>query len=475
MRKKIPAVLLVLLLLLLPACSSESNRDLLNPDKPITVSIWHYYNGNIKEAFDQLVTEFNETVGMEQGIVVDAQSQGDVNQLATAVFDAANESIGSSPMPDIFASYPDNAFRVHEIVDIVNLNEYFSEEELSEYRNEFLEEGRFLGDQCCYIVPIAKSTENLFLNQTYWAPFARQHGFTEANLSTWEGIYEVAKAYYEETGCGFFSLDANANYMLVSGMQLGNELFHYNADGTVSFHLAPETAKVIWDYFYTPYINGYYVKTGRFSSDDAKTGTVLSYTGSTAGAAYFPTTITIKEGEEHQIEPLVLPYPHFKNGACIAIQQGAGMCVVKSDEAHEYAASLFLKWFTDTTQNLKFAVSTGYFPVKSEALNKSVMLEEANRDNVASAAILESIQATDVMLQQYTLYNSKPFPGSYDIRVLLDTQLMNKITADLGALNEAVQQGGDRSALISQLISEESFELWYAELQKEAELILTQS
>ena len=96
---------------------------------------------SIKEKFDEIVSEFNETVGMEKGIVVDAQSQGDVDQLATSVQNSVNQAIGSSPMPDLFAAYPDTALTVHKIKGLVNLEQYFTQEELNEYRKEFLEEG----------------------------------------------------------------------------------------------------------------------------------------------------------------------------------------------------------------------------------------------------------------------------------------------------------------------------------------------
>ena len=103
---------------------------------------------------------------MEKGIVVDAQSQGDVDQLATSVQNSVNQAIGSSPMPDLFAAYPDTALTVHKIKGLVNLEQYFTQEELNEYRKEFLEEGNFLFDEGLYIMPIAKSTENLFINKT---------------------------------------------------------------------------------------------------------------------------------------------------------------------------------------------------------------------------------------------------------------------------------------------------------------------
>lgn len=473
MGKRIFFVLSILVIALLAACSNL-DEEVLNPDKPITVTVWHYYNGNTKVAFDNLVREFNETIGMEKGIVIDAQSQGDVSQLAIAVFDAANESIGAAPMPHIFASYPDNAFRVHQIVPLVSLAEYFTEDELSEYRQEFLEEGRFITDGRYYIVPIAKSSENLYINRNQWEAFATLYGYSNEDLSTWEGLYNVSKSYYETTGKSFFSLDANANFMIVTAMQLGDELFTYTHDGKAAFNMTREVAKKIWDYYYIPYINQFYLKTGRFSSDDAKTGSVLTYTGSTAGAAYFPSVIVSDEEEEQQIDPLVLPYPHYKDGKEVSIQQGAGMCVTKSDYAHEYAASLFLKWFTDTEQNLKFAVSTGYFPVKNEALDGSLILEQVENQDITSEAIVESIKASSIMFEEYTLYNSKPFIGSYEIRVLLETHLFNKISNDLDYIDDRVANGDDRHTLIMELTSDDAFEEWFLEINKAAQLILTQ-
>lgn len=464
------AVAAALSVLLVGACSSDKNAKLLDPDRPITVTVWHYYNGSFKESFDRLVAEFNETVGMERGIVVDAQSQGDVNQLASAVFDAANKAIGAAPMPNVFASYPDNAFRVNQTVKLVELERYFSAEELSEYRPEFLEEGRFITDDKHYIVPIAKSSENLFVNKNYWEAFASRHGFADGDLATWEGLVKVAGVYKEETGRGFFGVDANANYMLVSAVQLGEELFVYSKDGTAAFRFREDIARKIWDNFYIPYMYGYFEKSGRFSSDDAKKGAVLAYTGSSAGAAYFPKSVAFSDTEVRDIDPLVLPYPHFADGKPVAIQQGAGMCIAGSDAPHDYAASLFLKWFTDTEQNLDFAVSTGYFPAKTAAIDG--VADALSRGAPTSASIAASIAATLAMFRDYTLYNSKPFHGSFDARVFLESVLIEKIGVDLETLRRGVRSGGDRTELLRTFTSEDSFAAWYASVKERAELVL---
>lgn len=75
----------------------------LDPKNPVTVEIWHYYNGPQKTAFDELVSQFNEGLGREKGIVVEAFSQGSVNELIAKVIDAADQKVGAGEIPDIFA------------------------------------------------------------------------------------------------------------------------------------------------------------------------------------------------------------------------------------------------------------------------------------------------------------------------------------------------------------------------------------
>ncbi len=473
MKKCKVMVLLIVVTLLLIGCQKETGKKSpLDPNNPTTVVVWHYYNGNIKNKFDALIAEFNETVGMDMGIVVDAQSQGDVNQLAMAVYESANATIGAPPMPDIFAAYPDNAIRIHDVADLVPLETYFSQEELGMFREEFLEEGRFLADEKLYILPIAKSSENLYVNKTYWEQFAKDNNLQQDELATWEGLLRVAKLYYEKTGKGFFGIDSNANYMLVSAMQLGQEMFVYTSDNSVEFNLSEEIARKMWEQFYIPYIRGYFVKTGRFSSDDAKTGTVLAYTGSTAGASYFPSEVTFSQANVEAIEPLVLPYPYYEEGDAYTMQQGAGMCMTKSNYTHEYAAAQFLRWFTQIEQNTRFAISTGYIPVKKEALDEALMLKVMQEEGIQNPTIEASIRSTVKMIDTYHFYNNKPFKGSYEMRILLETHLVDKVHKDLAQLEASNLEADAREAKVQELISEEAFKRWYQSLFEEAERIL---
>lgn len=453
-------------LLILASCSMQTaNEKMLDPENPITVSVWNYYNGSVKDKFDSLVTEFNDTVGADMGIVVEAQSYGDVNELADAVFDSANKEIGAMPMPDIFAAYPDNAFRINKVSELVNLREYFSDDELGEIREEFLTEGMFDSQKSLKILPIAKSTENLYINKTYWDEFSAKTGARLEDLRTWEGLVKTAEEYYKYSGKAFFGIDGNANYMLVSAVQLDEELFVVEGD-TVRLNLSEDTAYRIWVNYYIPYLNGYFAKSGRFSSDDARTGLVASYVGSTAGASYFPSEVSMDDNYV-SVDVMTLPYPYFNGSKAYAVQQGAGMCISESDDAHEYASSVFLKWFIDLPQNTKFAVTTAYLPVKSQALNADSILAEMESENIYNSAVKKSIVTTIDMLKTHSLYGNKPFEGSYEIRTILETNLLGRVKSDLEILNQRVESGENRQDVIKELSSIEKFKNWYQEFTAE--------
>ena len=62
------AVLSLSLVCAVSGCARESRR-VLDPKKPTVITVWHAYNAVAKAQFDELVMEFNETVGMEQGLL----------------------------------------------------------------------------------------------------------------------------------------------------------------------------------------------------------------------------------------------------------------------------------------------------------------------------------------------------------------------------------------------------------------------
>ena len=66
------AAVTALIALLLAGCGkSDENAVQLDPSNPVSLTVWHYYNGAQQTAFDELVSEFNATEGKEKGIYVE--------------------------------------------------------------------------------------------------------------------------------------------------------------------------------------------------------------------------------------------------------------------------------------------------------------------------------------------------------------------------------------------------------------------
>ena len=467
--------LLCVLLLALIVCMSfvGCSKDDQKLEEAIHLSVWTYYNGVPKDVFYQLVDEFNQTAGKENNIFVEPRTTGSVNELAVNIYASAKEDIGAEPMPDIFMAYSASALQIDQLGLVLDLDPYFTQEELDSYHKDFLEDGRFGEDNALKIIPIAKSSEVLFVNETSFDLFANEVDVDRDLFASWEGLIQIAKQYYDWTdgqteapndGKAFFGVDSVANYMLVGAQQLGSSLYQISDDrATVS--LTPEVAKKLWDNFYVPYVNGYYGHIGNFRSDDVKTGDLLAYTGSTASASWFPRDVQLGKDEAFNIKGIAYPLPVFEGAEPISVQQGAGMVVVKSDEPRQQAAVLFLKWLTQTEQNSKFALQTGYLPVKTQSLSIDAFHKGVETYCVDGVDPLVERTAETIyeMLEEHTMYAPKPFYASEGARTILENSLLDYATQDLLSIEEGMKTD-TKDNVIAAYATDENFQVWYEQI-----------
>lgn len=469
-------------LLCLSGCASTSQEEQVATAEPINLSIWHYYGGTANQTFEYLVQKFNQTVGAENDINVTAYSYDGVGALSSAITSAAAGNSGANPMPSIFASYSDSIIPLLEQDLVADLSNYLSDAELSSYYAPFIEEGYLDNTDQLSILPIAKSTEVLHINQAVFDVFAAETGCTYEMLETWEGIAEVAEIYYNWTdaqtdfdndGSAFFGTDGMANFMIVGTKQLGNDIL-VSENGIVSHQFTEEIAKNIWDVFYLPFIQGHFAAETYYRSDDLTSGFIVAYVGSTASSYYFPSQSRNADGVYADTICKTMTYPVFADGDAVAVQQGAGMVVSKSTPEEEAAAALFLSWFTQEENNCGFAVSTGYMPVKNEVLDVDVILTEMARDGSVDEAlpIVQATYSTYEQLDTYDLYTSLPCTGSADARTILEYSLTNKINADQEILTKRLSSGETYDDILEDLMSDDNFQSWYVDITSQLDEIL---
>ena len=170
--------------------------NVLDPRDPVILTIWHNYGGQMKNTMDEMIDEFNETVGAEKGIILSVTSISGSATLHEKLIMAADQDPGAPYLPDITTAYPKTALILANKGLLADIGEQFMDEELAAYVPRFLEEGR-LKDDRLYVFPTAKSTEVLFVNKTIFNRFASDTDTRFEDLRTFEGILEAAAAYYE--------------------------------------------------------------------------------------------------------------------------------------------------------------------------------------------------------------------------------------------------------------------------------------
>ena len=447
------------------ACSGGSPKQTAVTD----ITVWTYYNGDQMESFTKLVDEFNSTVGAEKGISVSTESLGSVNDLEASVMDAAEGKVGASELPNIFSAYADTAYAMDQMGMLVDLAPYLSDAERNTFVNGYLSEGDFNGSGEIKIFPVAKATELMFLNDTDWQVFADATGASYDDLATLEGLVETAGKYYDWTdaqtdppddGKALFGRDAMANYMLVGAQQLGDAIFEVQ-DGKMTVNFDHDVARKLWDNYYVPFVKGWFTASGRFRSDDVKTGNVLGYVGSCSSATFFPTQVTTDDSVSHDISMKVLQSPKFADGEDVAVQQGAGMVVTTGTEDEIKASVEFLKWFTQPENNIAFSVGSGYLPVTQDAndmdtIHASGLSLSGNMEQILNGAV-QTVK-TD------RLYTPCAFEGGASARKVLEYGLSDLAAADRETVVERIAAGQSAADAEAEFLTGDYFENWYQDI-----------
>lgn len=460
MKKKLMLLLLALCLLLTGCAQEESHST------PTSIVVWHYYSGSQQEAFQAQVDAFNHTVGLRENIVVTALSKSNISKLYESVADSFAGKVGAEPLPDAFSAYSDGAWDYVRDGKLTDLSAYFTEDELKELNSSYLKEGQLSQASGLYIFPIQKSSEALYLNWTAWEPFAAACGVTTDDLATWEGVADVAAKYYAwSNGRHFFGRDAYANYLLVGSTELGEAMFQTNG-GKADFHLNREILRRMWDHFVVPYAKGYYNAAGRYRSDDMKTGDLIAFVGATSSASFTPTQVTDPDGNMTDIEVRVLEVPSFAGveQRC-AVQQGAGMVVVKSDETRERAAATFLRYLTEPEANIAIALKSGYMPVRTSAASSESIRAAMEKNNVsADSSMGQTLLICANTLTECHLVYTPPFENVYQARNTVEDSLLQNCADLRKSFDAAVASGLSREEAVVQCLGDDAFDAWYTQL-----------
>ena len=344
------------------ACSKSGT--LLDPKKPTTLTMWHVYGEQVNSPMNEIIEQFNSTVGKDKGIIINVTLMSNASQIGKKLKDAQTGKAGSKEMPDLFFCHSSDA-RGLGANNLLNWNDYFSTSELDKFVPDFLSDG--MVDDKLVVFPVSKSTYMLFIAGGVFDRFAADKDVSLSDLETWKGFFSVAEKYYEWSGgkpfCAIDYLIRIAELCAISdGENISYKDGWYDGDNTALLKA--------YDMFATSIAKGHIVVSDLYSNTQVMTGQTCCGIGSSASVLYYNDEITYPDNTSEAMKLKVLPMPQQTGKQKVATQSGVGLCAYKTTDRKAEAATVFARWFTEEQRNVDFVLSTGYMPVKTGAFAK---------------------------------------------------------------------------------------------------------
>lgn len=415
-----------------------------------TIKFYTTAGDNLKAILESAKTVF-ENDSQNEGWTVEitnGYSYSTLNEKVTSDLTAGNQ-------PTLAYCYGDHVAGYLKTKKVVDFNKFIEKDTdfktniepklITSYYNE----GTQFGDSSKrYTMPLAKSTDAVYINKTVVEPILKELNIdvNDPNSWTWDALWKVCerlKALYpNSTPLGY---DSESNWTITYLEEVGakNGGKKYYTDGTKSgsdkLLFVNDETKAFFNTVYQKYDAGLVTTKGTYGNytsglfslyrqgdsatalpednDSYKksyTGSFISI-GSTGGASHQLPTY------DAQFEVMMAPEPSL-NGYRKQISQGPSLVMFdEGSEALQQAAWRFVKvLLSDSVQQAYAKASAGYSPVRSDSLSSLIesldTSESTGKINKQCLQVLEEV-ASD-------LYTSDCFNGSAVARTQIENALI---------------------------------------------------
>lgn len=435
--KKVISFLLVLTLFCCYLTACNKNNSLLNPDSPVTLTMWHVYGEQADSPMNKQIQEFNQTEGKDKGVIINVTNMSSASHIGQKLLDAQAEKAGALEMPDLFFCHTSNA-RELGVQNLVNWKDLFSTDELSLFVPDFINDGA-IGDFLA-VLPTSKSTHLLFVAGGVFDTFAKEANVSYDDLATWDGFFSVAEKYYAWSGGQpFCAIDYLTRAVELNAISNGAKDF-YTENGWYDF--SNQALMQSFMQFANSIAKGHIIVSDLYSNTQIMTGQVIAGIGSSASILYYNDTITYPDNTSIPVDLHVFTPPQAGNGTKnYATQAGVGLCAYKTTEQKAEAAKVFAKWFTQEERNLDFVASTGYMPVLNSSFDK---IDDYNFTSDSYKALYKALSQTKTSC---TLLSETSMAGYYN----KTNNLYNNIRSLQKTLNEKYANGETTESITNQI------------------------
>ncbi len=386
---------------LTPAIALVENVS-LSPEelRGAEVSLWHIWSGELGEAFERLVADFN--AANEFGVAVQTAYQGNYNEL----YEKVDAAIASGELPEIALGYNYELLSWNAAGDIlVDLNAYvedanwgFNPQEIDDFFPTFWQQDEV--DRVRLGVPAQRFGQLIYYNISW----ARELGFEDPPQTARQFKQQACAAAQanrtnddpEDDGTGGWAVNITPSAVLSWLYAFDSQVV--NSRGKDYQFNTPQTEDAL-AYLKDLHDSGCtWEIDGDHAEEEFAARQALFITASIAD---LPKQRAAFEQRGKDDEWTVIPFPSPTSQPIVAVY-GPAFAVFKSSERDQLAAWVFLKWFLSPENQARW-VSTGYtFPVRAATLDH---LDEFTREHPqwAQAVELLPLAKSEPRLQSWSV------------------------------------------------------------------------
>ena len=390
------------------------------------VTFWHTMSQQGQKMLDDQIAAFNKVY---PDIVIDHSAQGDYNGLR----DKLVKAIPAGTTPTMAFCYPDHVAEYLSSGATEEMGQYttdpvvgFDKDDtesggVSDFIDEFWQEGQVYAEKGIYSLPYAKSTEVIYYNKTEFD----KKGYTMPK--TWDGLWTLCRQIKKDYSSvdSFVPLGINSDdNMFITFCEQMNIPFT-SAAGEEHYLFNNDQAKALIRTLKGYYDEGLFVTertsennnytSNRFVKGASKNGSLM-FIGSTGGTSYaWP-----NGGPSKAFEVAVAVPPSIDEKNPAVITQGPSITFFKRSSLKEkYAAWLFYKWITNTDNSAEYALLTGYEPVRNSSYEtdayKEMLATPVDPDSDDKTMLFAAVANTTVTMKK-SYFSSPVFVGSSKAR-----------------------------------------------------------
>ena len=402
--------------LIFTSCTKKETQT--SGSSPITVEIWHTYNGTQEICLNQMADDFNASQSKYQ-VKIMAQ---DYKGFADTVYNAVANKIG----PSIIFNYGSTAVDYINQGLAVDIRKYIKEDAKKgdNSMNDIIEslpdamktEVYGFADGGIYYLPGCTTGPVFFYNKTI---------FDELGLSapkTWEELENISKIIYEKKGIAAFHADGLVDILQTLIMQ--NDLGYIDIKNK-KITFANDKMVEIYKWYADMCAKGYFEfnTIGQYSSDDLSNGDIAIFSGSCVNDQY----IQLADGELG-----IAPLPRAIGNKSFYTGWNRGPIFLMQSEEVNRGAYEFIKFFLKPENNSKWAQMNS--ALSPYGTTQKVESYKNYINNIPEGKALPCVQAN--------LDISGSFPnvtGSAAVRRYLEEYLNNVVDGQISA-EEAVKK-----------------------------------